>query len=498
MSTIGKVLLGISGAIVLLIAVLLIRTFSYGGPLEVVDVPLPEVPEVSAESAAQNLSRAIQFQTVSIRRGGPAPEEAGPWLEMHAWLEETYPGVHATLQKELVADYTLLFTWQGSNPALKPIVLMAHQDVVPINIGTYEDWTGAPFKGEIIDGHVYGRGALDDKNALIALMEAAETLIESGFQPQRTVYFLFGHDEEVSGSGAEAGIALLKSRGVEAEMALDEGMWAMKSSPLTGGPVGYIGIAEKGYLNVRITATGTGGHSSMPPQDSATVRLARALVALDENQMPADFSTPPTSDLLSSSAADMPFMTRMAFANRWLFGSMIETQMSAEPAANATIRTTIAPTVLQGSAKANVLAQRASAIVNFRIHPNDTEEDILAHIANVTRDIPGLTIEQGEQGIRGTGASPVSPTDNRAYGVLTAVASNLTDDAPVAPALVIGATDGRYATAITDSVYRFAPAFIPTEDLSGFHGTNERISIENMGNMVRGYAQIILAMDEEG
>ena len=169
--------------------------------------------------------------------------------------------------------------------------------------------------------------------------------------------------------------------------------------------------------------------------------------------------------------------------------------MAQIPAANAMIRTTTAPTMLIGSAKENVLAQRATAIVNFRIHPNDTEDEIVEHVRRVTADIEGLEIERGTSGVRGAGASPVSPTDNRAYAVLAAVAADASDGAPVAPGLVLGATDGRYATAITDSVYRFMPAVMRPGDLTGFHGSNERISVENMGRMARGYAQIILAMD---
>ena len=486
------VILAVVGVIV---GVVLFRTFTYGGPLSTQAVELPEPPSFNAERAAERLSEALQIRTITVAPGDPRPGNEGPWLELHDWLENTYPDAHTAMTREKVAGYTLLYTWQGSDASLAPLLLMAHQDVVPVNIGTEGDWTGSPFGGEIIDGYIYGRGAIDDKGSMVALMEAADALARDGFQPRRTVYFLFGHDEEVSGAGAAAGVQLLKDRGVAPVMALDEGFMIVDPSPLTGTPMGFIGIAEKGYITVEITAVAQGGHSSTPPRDSAAVRLSRALVALDENQMPADFSKPPVSDLFRAAAPDMPFMSRMAFANLWLFQGMVEGQMAEIPAANAMIRTTTAPTMLVGSAKENVLAQRATAIVNFRIHPNDTEEDILEHIRNVTRDIPGLEIEKGRSGIRGTGASPVSSTDNRAYAVLAAVAREAGDGAPAAPGLVLGATDGRYATAITDSVYRFAPAVMSPEDLTGFHGTNERISIENMGRLSRGYAQIILAMD---
>ncbi|MEM9738649.1 MAG: M20 family peptidase [Pseudomonadota bacterium] len=488
-------ILALGGLLIAVAAIILFRTFSYGGSGNVVQVDLPEVPVISAEVAAENLSQALQFKTITVAPGDPRPGGEGPWLDLHAWMETTYPAAHGAMTQELVADYTLLYTWQGHDPTLAPLLLMAHQDVVPVNIGTETDWTAPPFAGDIVDGYLYGRGTIDDKGSMVAIMEAVEALVESGFTPRRTVYLLFGHDEEVSGSGAAAGVERLKSRNVAPIMALDEGFMIVDPSPLTGAPMAFIGVAEKGYVTVSITALAAGGHSSAPPRNSAPVRLARALVALDENQMPADFSKSPIKELLEASGPDMPFMQRMAFANMWLFGGMVERQMGNISTANAMIRTTTAPTMLVGSAKENVLAQRATAAVNFRIHPNDTEESILQHVRDVTADIEGLEIELGRGGIRGAGASPVSSTQNVAYGVLAAVAEEAGDGASIAPGLVLGATDGRYATAITDAVYRFVPAVMSTEDLAGFHGTNERISVENMGRMARGYAQIIAALD---
>ena len=478
------------------VGALVFNAMNYGAAPVGGRVALPEPPPISAEKGAENLAAAIRFKTITLASGDPRPGQDGEWLALHAWLEATYPAAHAAMQKELVPNtLTLLYTWQGSDPSLKPLLLMAHQDVVPVNIGTESDWESEPFAGEIIDGYIYGRGAIDDKGSLVALMEAAEALAASGFKPQRTLHFMFGHDEEVSGSGAQAGVALLKSRGVEPEFALDEGFMIVSPSPLTGKPMGFIGIAEKGYVTVDVVAVGTGGHSSTPPRDSAAVRLARAVVALDENQMPSDLSRPPVSGIFEAAGKDMPFVQRLAFANLWLFKGMVDAQLADVPAGNAMIRTTTAPTMLTGSAKENVLAQRATATVNFRIHPNDTEEDIIAHVKKVTSGIEGIEVKVGNNGIRGAGASNVSPTDNRAYAVLASVSEATLPGSPVAPGLVLGATDARYAEAITPNVYRFAPAVLTPDELTGFHGSNERTSVENMGRLARGYAQVILAMD---
>lgn len=491
-----QLLMGLGALLLILVTVLLVRTFTFGGaPANVQQVELPEPPAISAEAAAQNLSRAIQFRTITLSSGDPRPGQEGPWLELQAWLEETYPAFHAAADKETVpGGYTLLYTWEGSDASLDPILLMAHQDVVPVNIGTEGDWTGAPFAGEIIDGYVYGRGAMDDKGSLVGLMEALDALARDGFAPRRTILLQLGHDEEVSGSGAEAGIALLKSRGISPVMALDEGFMVVEDNPVTGGTLGLIGVAEKGYLTIRLTALAEGGHSSAPPRDSATVRLSRALVALDENQMAADLSKAPTSDMIRVVSQEMGFVNRMAIANQWLLGGLVESGFAASPQGNAMIRTTTAPTMLVGSAKENVLAQRATAMVNFRVHPNNTVEEVLQHVRDVTADIEGIEIELGGDGIASE-PSPVSSTQNRAYGVLAAVAAEISGGAPSTPALVIGATDARYASAITKDVYRFAPSVVGPADLAGFHGTNERLSVENMGRLARSYAQIILVMD---
>ncbi|WP_396272867.1 M20 family peptidase [Hyphomonas sp.] len=493
---IRNICIGLLLAVAAFAGLLVFNAMNYGAEPVGGRVTLPAPPAISAQRGAQNLSRAIQFKTITLASGDPRPGQEGEWLALHAWLEETYPAAHAAMTKELVPEtLTLLYTWAGSDLSLKPLLLMAHQDVVPVNIGTEGDWESEPFEGAIINGYIYGRGAIDNKGSLVGLMEAAEALATAGFKPKRTVYFMFGHDEEVSGSGAEAGVALLKSRGVEPEFALDEGFMVVNPSPLSGKPMGFIGIAEKGYLTVDVVAVGTGGHSSTPPRDSAAVRLARAVVALDENQMPSDLSKPPVSGIFEAAGKDMPFVQRLAFANLWLFKGMVDAQLQDVPAGNAMIRTTTAPTMLTGSAKENVLAQRATATVNFRIHPNDTEEDIIAHVKKVTSGIEGIEVKVGNNGIRGAGASNVSPTDNRAYAVLASVSEATLPGSPVAPGLVLGATDARYAEAITPNVYRFAPAVLTPDELTGFHGTNERTSVENMGRLARGYAQVILAMD---
>lgn len=477
--------------LVLLLAAVVVQTLRFRPAERGERVALVEAPAIDVERAAQRLGEAIRIRTVS--EGGGAVRDEAQWHALHAWLAQSYPGVHATLRREQIAGLTLLYTWQGSNPDLAPIVLMAHQDVVPINAATEADWTHPPFAGVVADGVVWGRGALDDKGGLVGLMEATETLVASGFKPQRTIMLLFGHDEEVGGDGVRAAVELLRARKVVPDMVLDEGFMVLADFPLTGRPAGVIGVAEKGYLTLRLTAPAAGGHSSMPPRNSGAVRLARAIVALEENQMAGSLADPPVDDLLRGVAADMPWIKRALLANSWLFAHLVDAQLSTLPSGNALMRTTTAPTVLEGSIKDNVLPQAASALVNFRIHPRDSIASVTAHVRELVAPFD-IDVAAESQGVLNAEPSPIAPTDTRVYRTLEALADWVGEGAPVAPGLVLGGTDARHFATLTPAAYRFMPVIGSPGEIAGFHGTDEHLSVANLGRMVAGYARLMLTL----
>src|SRR3990167_531675 len=247
MKLIGKVALGALALVALLIVVIAVRTLTYKAPAsaDLGGVKLAAPVTVDRAKAAQHLSEAIGFQTVSHQ--DKADDQPGEWDKLHAWLQVTYPAAHAAMTREVISDHTLVYTWPGSDPSLAPIVLMAHQDVVPVTPGTEGDWKHPPFGGVIADGAVWGRGAIDDKGSLVTLFEGVETLAASGFKPKRTVILVSSHDEEVRGQGARAAAALLKSRDITAQFVLDEGMAIISDNPITGGPGALIGVGEKVY-----------------------------------------------------------------------------------------------------------------------------------------------------------------------------------------------------------------------------------------------------------
>lgn len=468
-----------------LLAVLMVNTFtSRSHQLEVTPAAMTDV---HAKQAVARLARAIQFKTISYQADDEF--DPGPFRELHAFLERAFPAVHTRLAKEIVADLSLLFTWRGRNPSLDPILLMAHQDVVPVEANTQQDWIVPPFSGELKDGFVWGRGSMDDKASLMAILEAVERLLEQGFQPERTVYLAFGHDEEVSGRNGAARIAtLLAQRNVKLASVLDEGLLVTHGIvPGVSRPVALVGVAEKGYASVELTVQTEGGHSSMPPAQSAIGLLGRAVDRLERNQMPARLEGP-SRELLEYLGPEMSFPSRMIMANLWLFAPLVENRFAKAPATNAVIRTTTAVTMFQSGVKENVLPTRARAVVNFRILPGDSVEDVLTHVQRTVSD-SRVSISLSKAGHSEPTRS--SSSESPAFAHLSRAIRQVLPDTVVAPALVIPATDSRYFVPLAQDVYRFLPIRVVREDLKRIHGTNERISVENYTECIRFYLQYL-------
>ena len=478
-----KILAFLGLAVVILLAVVLART-ALVKSRQIQAQPVTDLT-VDARGAAERLAGALRFPTVSHEAG--ANVEAAAFLALHEYLERSFPKVHAALTREPVAGYSLLYTWKGRNPGLPPLLLMSHLDVVPVEPGTETDWTHPAFSGFVDGRFVWGRGALDDKMGVLGLLEAAETLLARGFQPERTVYFAFGHDEEVGGrNGAAAIAALLAQRGVRPQLILDEG-GAILEGMIQGieRPVAMVGTAEKGSVSVELIAESAGGHSSMPPPHSAIGRLAAAIEQLEDHPMPARIGGA-TKRSFEYLAPEMPFGPRLFLANLWLFGPLAERQFAADPAGNARIRTTTAATIFQGGVKENVLPHRARAVVNFRILPGDSIAGVLQHV----RETVGTDVKVGRSSFAAE-PSPESDDEAPAFGLIQKTLVQVVPGVVVSPNLLAGGTDTKHYQRLTRNVYRFAPVRMKAEDLGRLHGTNERVGIESYAEAVRFYEQLL-------
>ena len=493
---IKKISISIVSIIVLLLLVMLVRTLNFKGA-SVANLPkLPTPVVVDEDNALLRLQQAVQLKTITINRGDPINfERAQPWLEFHTLLENAYPRVHSSLTREKVANYSLLYTWKGSDTALDPLMLMAHQDVVPVNLATIKNWHHPPFSGNIENGFIYGRGTQDDKASIIAILEAIEALLENNYQPKRTVHLLFGHDEEVAGTGAEAIVALLASRNVQPAMVVDEGYFVINDMAGFDGPIGLIGVAEKGYVTLDIVSESIGGHSSLPPKNSANIQLAKALLAIEKEQMRSHLNSEQVQNFFKAVSPEMSFLNRFFLSNTWITGGLLNESFSKTPSLNAMIRTTTAPTMLSGSVKENVMPQRAKATVNFRIHPQDNSKLVFEHIEKIASQFEGVSVHYRDKGIFRE-PSPISPSDNKAFRILSALAQKTGEGARPVPALVLAGTDATYAHSISNNVYRFTPVAYSMSDIAGIHGTNERLSIENFRLMIEGFSQLIEMTDK--
>ena len=465
-------------------AVIVVRTAAFKSR-QIYPPPVKQI-DLDQEAIVNRLATALQFKTISLL--SPDTPGAEEFQRLRAFLTMRFPAVHERLTKELVNQHSLLYTWKGKNEQLKPILLMAHMDVVPVDDDTRESWTHAPFEGKIADGFVWGRGAMDDKASLMAILEAVEYLLNEGLQPQRTIYLAFGHDEEVGGSdGAAKVAALLRARGIELDFVLDEGMNIL-SGVIDGisSPVALIGIAEKGYLSVRLTAAASGGHSSIPPARTAIGAVAGALQRLQATPFSAKLDGP-TGLMFDFLGPEMAWHKRLVLANLWLFEPLVKKHLAASPLMNAILRTTLVPTIFQAGVRENILPAQASAVINLRLMPSDA---ITAVLAQVKRVIDDRQIEIASLAVR-MEPSPVSNIHSASFKMLQRTVAETAPDAVVAPSLVVAATDSRHYAALTPNLFRFLPITLKAEDSKRYHGVDERISVQDYLRCVRFYVQLI-------
>jgi carboxypeptidase PM20D1 len=472
-------------AVVLLVGFTAVVTARY------VSKQLPVTPAAGITlrpGAAERLSGAIRIPTISAEN--PGVFDADAFRMFHAYLQNSFPLVHAHLLREDVGSHSLLYTWEGTNPSLNPILLVGHMDVVPIEAGTEKKWAHDPFGGRIVDGFVWGRGAIDNKSSVMGTLEAVEMLLAEGFRPARTVYLAYGHDEELGGtSGAHKIAALLKDRGVELEMVLDEG--GVIGDGILGGisePVAFVGIAEKGFVTIELRTYVAGGHSSLPPAQTAVGIVSAAVAKLEQHPMPARLEGA-TRQMFDRVGPQFPTVQRALFANLWLTNSLVIRHLEESSATNAMVRTTAAPTVFQAGSKENVLPSHARAVINFRILPGDSIAIVKDH---ATRVIDDDRVEIRAISRFSSEPSRMSSPDSDEFRILERAIRSIVPDAIVAPYLVVVATDARHYADLSENIFRFLPLRLTGRDLERIHGVDERIEVREYKTAIRMYRQVVM------
>lgn len=456
----------------------------------------PQFPpeKVDLDRYIKNLSAAIQIPTIANR-----DESLVDWSkfdEFHAFLREAYPLIHEKLELQIISTRSLMYHWKSAHPEKEPVCMLAHQDVVPVTPGTEDDWIHPAFSGEVADGYIWGRGALDIKNHLIGVMEAVETLLEEGYVPERDVYLCFGHNEEVMTEGDACGAYCMmnwfKERGIKLDSVIDEGgaILPVNVKGVINRNLAGVGIAEKGHVDFEISVAAKGGHSSQPPKHTALGELSRIVCELEKHQFKAEL-TPQLTSLFNEIGKSTTYPVRCVASNLPILKPAIEKVCSNIPAVASMMRTTTAVTMANGSPAPNVLPQKASVVANFRIMPGQTVEDVEAHIRKYAGPKAEVTL------VGGKNPSKISPTDSRAFKVISDICKGMNPKNIVAPYLVMGGTDARQYEDVCDNIYRYSPFLVNTQLLLTTHGTNERIPIDALEDGVAFFKRYIRTLTKD-
>jgi len=434
-----------------------------------------------------HLSKVLQYKTVSYQDS--LLVQNNEFLALHSYLKTTFPLIHNVFKREVFSDYTLFYTWEGKNKELDPILFSGHLDVVPASQEGENLWKHPPFSGYIDNEYIWGRGTLDNKGSVMSIIESVEQLLKEKFEPERTICFLFTHDEEIGGiNGASTVAKMFESDNLKFNYILDEGGTITNGLiPGISKSVAMIGIAEKGVINIELTINQVGGTSAIPPQSTAIGILSKAIYNLENNQCSMQISGA-TKQMFDYIGREMNFLNKSIFANLWIFSELLKRQLSKHQNTLALLRTTTATTMFNGGIKVNVLPTDAKAVLSFRIIQGHSTQDILQHIEKTINDkrikikVIGNPVEP----------SPISNTNSQEFNHIQKSINQVFSDIIVTPYLWTGATNSKHFAKFTNNIYRFSPLYVDEKNSQSIHGINERISIDNLLKCIEFYRQLII------
>ncbi|CUA77617.1 Gly-Xaa carboxypeptidase [Rhizoctonia solani] len=501
--------------------------------------------------AAEYLGGAVRIPTESYDKMDPVGTDPrwDVFYKFSEHLQKTFPKVHATLSQTRINTHALLYHWPGSDSSLKPILLTAHQDVVPVEPNTVSSWIHPPYSGHYDGTWIWGRGATDDKSGLVGIMVTLERLIESGFKPKRGILVGFGMDEEASGLHGAQHIAkyIEEHYGKNSiSVLVDEGGGIQT---IDGISVAQPAVAEKGYLDVRVEVATPGGHSSVPPEHTSIGILASLLVEIESTPYtPGLPRSSPIYSLLQCFAAHVPSVPSSfrssildsicpadASAHRRrrcdkalkdvesaLFDASSEWNHGNEFAARSyrsLLRTTQAIDMINGGVKSNALPELTSAVVNHRIRTDSSVSELIESItskliplaekfnltltsfsrANVTTGKVG-TLTLSDAWGTALDPAPITPTmgtEAAAYKLLSGVIRHTRGDKKtvVSPAIMSGNTDTRYYWKVTPNIFRYS--HMSDKDVyNGAHTINEATRASGFVELIQFFKNFILTADD--
>ena len=473
------ILLALAALLICGIAVMLIRALRFKP--QVVEEEEIEPIFVNSEKATHDLAEMIKCRTISER--DRSLEDEAEFDKFKALLPELFPTVFKKCTQEYPTDRSILLHWKGRKSE-NPTVLMSHFDVVSV---VEEDWEKPAFEGIIENGVLWGRGTLDTKGTLNGALQAAEALMNEGFVPENDIYFAFSGNEEINGGGSPAIVDLFQERGITPGLVVDEGGAVVENVfPGVKQPAALIGVCEKGMLNVQYTVKGGGGHSSSPAPHTPVGRLSKACCKLENH--PFKFRMSPAAlAMFDTMGRHSTFLYRLIFANVDIFAPVLDiyTRLTGGEF-NATVRTTTAFTMMEGSKGVNVIPPVAKMMSNHRLAPGDTQEMILAEIKKVCED-EHVKVER----LEGNDPSRISVMEGEGYERVRDVVHKTWPEAIVSPYPMVACSDSRHWGRISDKVYRFSAMALSKEERGTIHGNNERIPLATIAKTVEFYIRLI-------
>ena len=429
---------------------------------------------------AETFASLIRMNTTSY---DDQPDKS-VFYQFQELLKEKFPHIFAVVEYEDF-DGSFLLKWKGTKSTEKaPILLMNHQDVV----GVSGNWRFPPFSAEIADGKIWGRGSIDDKNGVWAMLQAADELAMEGFSPERDIYFMSSCSEERTGIGANMISAALKERGIRFEMVLDEGGMIV-SEPIAGakGKYAMVGVGEKGCVDLKFTARSLGGHASTPEHNTPLVRLGKFMAEVDNGKPFRSQISPTVCTTFNRISRGMKGPVKFLLKNTRFFKglfSFVAPKISASAA--AMLKTTIAFTKCSASEDANVLPECAWVVGDMRYSHHQGREDSIRVISEIAKkydietEIVGPVFD-----------SPVSDTESYAFKTVENAIARIFPDVITTPYIMLGASDSRYLSRVCDNCIRFSPFTIDNQQLESIHAVNENLDLSCLAPAVDFYRLII-------
>jgi len=429
----------------------------------------------------KKFAKMIQYETES-HRGNPEVEK---FRGFHKVMEECFPIVFERLEK-IEIDGNIMMKWKGRNPKLDPITIISHIDVVPAE----GDWTYPPYSGHITEDYrIYGRGTGDIKSGVFSFYQAAEELLKNGYQPECDVYLGSSCTEEIGGDGAPKMMQWFKDHNIHLFMLSDEG-GGIVADPVAGvkGHFAAIGIFEKGYGDLKLSARSKGGHSSTPPKNTPIVRLA-AFENEIEKHNPFKVKFTPAVDAMFEQLAPYctSFLLKLVMHNLWLFKPiLVKVMPSISREAAAMLQTTIAFTMQKGSNGYNVIPQEAWVTANLRYIPFQGKDESNKIIADIAKKYDIET-----EWVTGNDYSNSLDLHGRPYEMTKECIKKMFPGIGIMPYVVTGGTDSRFYDPVCDNCVRFSPICTTAEQMGSMHGIDENIYITALPQAVDYYKELI-------